>query len=63
MLIVTRRMGERIMIGEDVTVTILGVHGHQVRIGVEAPRGVAVHCEECASEITQDDVARNIESA
>ena len=46
MLILTRRMGETLMIGEDVTVTVLGVKGNQVRLGVNAPRNVAVHREE-----------------
>ena len=54
MLILTRRVGETVMIGNDVTVTVLGVKGNQVRIGVNAPRDVAVHREEiferrCAS--------------
>ena len=44
-LIMTRRMGETLMIGNDVTVTVLGVKGTQVRIGVSAPKGVAVHRE------------------
>ena len=43
MLILTRRVGETVMIGNDVTVTILGVKGNQVRVGVNAPRDVAVH--------------------
>lgn len=46
MLVVTRRIGEKIMIGSDITFTILGVQGNQVRIGVDAPRDVAVHREE-----------------
>jgi carbon storage regulator len=46
MLILTRRVGETLMIGDDVTVTVLGVKGNQVRIGVNAPRDVAVHREE-----------------
>ncbi len=45
MLIITRRIDERIMIGSDIQFTILGVHGNQVRIGVEAPRDVSVHRE------------------
>ena len=46
MLILTRRMGETILIGDDVAVTILGVNGSQVRIGVKAPKDVAVDREE-----------------
>ncbi len=46
MLILTRRVGETVMIGEDVTVTVLGVKGNQVRLGINAPRSIAVHREE-----------------
>lgn len=46
MLILTRRVGESLIIGDDVTITVLGVKGNQVRIGVNAPRDVAVHREE-----------------
>jgi carbon storage regulator len=46
MLVVTRRVGERIMIGSDVSLTIVAVQGNQVRIGIDAPRDVAVHREE-----------------
>ena len=46
MLILTRRVGETLMIGDEVTVTVLGVKGNQVRIGVNAPKDVAVHREE-----------------
>jgi carbon storage regulator len=48
MLILTRRIGERLCIGDDVTVAVLGVKGNQVRIGVDAPRDVAVDREEIA---------------
>ena len=46
MLILTRRVGETLMVGDEVTVTVLGVKGNQVRIGVNAPKEVAVHREE-----------------
>jgi carbon storage regulator len=54
MLILTRRMGETLMIGEDVTVTVLGVKGNQVRLGVNAPRNVAVHREEIFARIKNE---------
>ncbi|WP_395342081.1 carbon storage regulator CsrA [Ningiella sp. W23] len=46
MLILTRRVGETLMVGDNVTVTVLGVKGNQVRIGVNAPKDVSVHREE-----------------
>jgi len=51
MLILTRRVGESLMIGDDVTITVLGVKGNQVRVGVDAPRDVAVHREEIFNRI------------
>ena len=51
MLILTRRVGESLMIGDDVTITVLGVKGNQVRIGVKAPKEVAVHREEILDRI------------
>ena len=53
MLILTRRVGESLMIGDDVTITVLGVKGNQVRIGVKAPKEVAVHREEILDRIAE----------
>jgi carbon storage regulator len=54
MLILTRRVGETLMVGDEVTVTVLGVKGNQVRIGVNAPKDVAVHREEIYERIKQE---------
>ncbi len=57
MLILTRRAGETVMIGSDVTITVLGVKGNQVRIGINAPKDVAVHREEIYERIQNEKAA------
>ena len=54
MLILTRRVTESLMIGNDVTVTILGIKGNQVRVGVQAPRDLPVHREEVYARIREE---------
>ena len=57
MLVMTRRIGEKVMIGSSITLTILAVQGNQVRIGVDAPREVAVHRDEIYRRIELEQVA------
>jgi carbon storage regulator len=54
MLILTRRVGESLMVGDEITVTVLGVKGNQIRIGVDAPKDVAVHREEIYQRIKDE---------
>jgi carbon storage regulator len=55
MLILTRRIGETLMVGDDITVTVLGVKGNQVRIGVNVPKDVAVHREEIYQRVQREE--------
>ena len=57
MLILTRRMGETLTIGDEITVTVLGVKGNQVRVGVSAPRELPVHREEVYERIREEERA------
>ncbi len=59
MLILTRRVGETVMIGDEVTVTVLGVKGNQVRVGVNAPKEIAVHREEIYERIRREEQGDN----
>lgn len=54
MLILTRRIGETLKIGDDVSVTVLGIRGNQVRIGIDAPKNVAVHRDEIYERIRKE---------
>jgi carbon storage regulator len=56
MLILTRKLGETLVIGDDVKVTVLGIKGHQVRVGIDAPRTVEVHREEIFERIKAERV-------
>ena len=61
MLILTRRVGESLKIGEEVTVTVLGIKGNQIRVGIAAPKSVAVHREEIFERIKSEQVAPPVE--
>ena len=63
MLILTRRVGETVVIGDEIEVTILGVKGNQVRVGVKAPRNVAVHREEILERIKRENDDTSVQEA
>ena len=63
MLILTRRVGETVVIGDEVQVTVLGVKGNQVRLGVNAPRDVSVHRQEIYERIQKEQDAASGEAA
>jgi carbon storage regulator len=62
MLILTRRAGETVMVGSDITITVLGVKGNQVRIGINAPKDVAVHREEIYERIQSEKNAQDADA-
>jgi carbon storage regulator len=54
MLVLTRRIGEALVIGEDVNITVLGINGNQIRLGINAPKEISVHREEIYLRIQQE---------
>ncbi|MAJ90977.1 MAG: carbon storage regulator [Legionellales bacterium] len=60
MLILTRRVGESLMIGDNVDITVLGIRGNQVRIGINAPKDVSVHREEIYERIKDEESEESV---
>ncbi|MBJ40863.1 MAG: carbon storage regulator [Gammaproteobacteria bacterium] len=63
MLILTRRVGEALMVGDKTKIVVLGVKGSQIRLGINAPKDVMVHREEIYDKIRNDDSSKGIKSA
>ncbi len=63
MLILTRRIGESVIINEDITVTVLGIKGNQIRVGIDAPRHVSVHREEIYQRMKTEELEEEEEEA
>jgi carbon storage regulator len=61
MLILTRRIGEAVIISDDITVTVLDIRGHQVRLGINAPRNISIHREEIYQKIQMENANNEIE--
>jgi len=59
MLILTRRIGETVIVGDNIKITVLGVKGHQIRLGIDAPKDVSVHREEIYNKIKTESGNKN----
>lgn len=63
MLILTRRISESVIIGDNVKITVLGIKGNQVRLGIDAPKEISVHREEIYERIQQEKTGGNVNAA